>query len=145
MNDLMKGLSVARVGARLWLMAKTLGIMAVVSGVVASAAVGGKALSHAYDVAYNGAGSVAQPSEAPVLAMPPRTMPGAVTAQPSGVPVTDNGYAAERASLRERRIGDAVEQWRRARSYERMNVYGVRGGDSERVERAARALEDATW
>lgn len=129
-----------RLALKLWTMLKALGIMALVSGAVASAAVGGKALSHAYDVAYNGAGSVAQPSEAPT----PRAMPSVVPSVVHGSVEVRRDVALERVVRRERRVGDALETWQAARRNVRMNGQGASSFDLERVERAARGLERET-
>lgn len=131
---------------------KVAATIAAVSGVLTSAALAGKAVSHAYDVAYNGANAVVRPGQAPTahthVQRYAQSVPSAVpsVAVERGVARGDNdeGSRERREQRRERRLGAALQELKAARSYARMNAYGLNDGDFERVERAARELEDAT-
>lgn len=127
-------------------------MMAVVSGVLTSAAMVGKALHRSYAEAYGGGASVAaRPSGAPTARTLAQTVPSVVRRGgdvaydvPRGVPDGRGDIVTTAPTYRERRVTRALETWRSARSYERMNAYGLNAGDSERVDAAARELEDAT-
>lgn len=134
-----------RLALKAYMAVKVVATMAMVSGVISSAAMAGKALHRAYAEAYGGASAVAMPSEAPTARTHAATVPSAVPSQVRAQREVTTGGVEARASLRERRAARALTEWRMARSYARMNVHGLTEGDSERVDRAAQALEDATW